>query len=258
LKLNVNKETLEDLYVKQGLTALQIARHFSVSSAAIYKRLRLLGIPVIDRNAQVQERRSALFSARLDDLIIGSLLGDGHVELSSSRSARFEESHSIKQVDYLRWKAALFGGLVSGLAFGVAKIDGKAHQTCYLKSLSHPRFTAHHAVLYSGRVKVVKEQLREHLNPFVLAVWVMDDGCAHKNGTIRLHTDCFSLEDNTRLASMLFDIFGLSARIQEDYRSNNFHLVFNKTNAIKLSSVIEPYVVDSMKYKLVKSTNNQV
>jgi LAGLIDADG DNA endonuclease family len=238
--VKATKQELEDLYVTEGLSPKKIAILFNVSPAAIYKRIDAFGIPRINRVCARYKAMVDLFTADLGDIIIGSLLGDGHIEVSN-KSARYEESHSIKQKEYVDWKLEAFGKLVSYKHFGTARLGDKSFGTYSFKSLSHPNFLLFHALFYAEK-KIIRPSLIDHLTPKVLAVWVMDDGSLHKsNNRIRISTDCFVYEHQLSLRGMLKSKFDIVPNIFTDHRTGNHYLEFNSKESKKLSGIIAPY-----------------
>lgn len=59
-------------------------------------------------------RRDTPITGRLRQLLIGSLLGDGNIpKPTSTKGVCFRESHAANQESYLRWKAEMWGDLVT-------------------------------------------------------------------------------------------------------------------------------------------------
>lgn len=253
-KLSVTKEELADLYLNKKTSPTEIANIFDVSRAAIYKRLKKFDI-YIKFNDLIYQERQQFFTQDVDEYIIGVLLGDGHIEANTSNKAgRLEISHSIKQKDYLVWQANIMAGLISSLREGEAKLNGKVHGTCGFHTLSHPLFLKYRDLFYdAGGKKIIRPEIKNRLTEKGLAIWIMDDGSYHRGDKIRISTDCFSYEHHLILQDILKDNFDLNVNICKQTRNGKSfcYLEFNKTNAIKLSDIIRPYVIESMKYKLV-------
>ena len=94
------------------------------------------------------------------------------------------------------------------------------------------------------------------LKPLGLAIWIMDDGYwDNSDNTVCLCTECFTQAAVELLISVLFDNFGLIATKKRRILANGelrFRIRFSgKSNNIELlRSIVQPYFVPSMLYKL--------
>jgi len=249
---DTTKEDLERLYKVNSVP--KIAKIFDVSRVSVYRwfrELNILWVPEIERKYQQREK---YFTPQLEKLIVGSLLGDGCIEINASgKAARFEENHSIKQEKYLVWKKEMFGVLVNQYTKGVASIGGKEYETCKFKSVSHPKFLEYEELFYENRVKMIRDRLEPYLNPFVLAIWYMDDGSFHPakyGATTRIATDCFTYDEHIRLREMLKRKFDLCPSIGCDNRTGNYHFNFSQRNTRKLVRIVEPFIRPGFEYKI--------
>lgn len=249
-----SRECLNELYENNSVP--KIAKIFGVGRKIVYDWIKHYNISFIPEYQRRYNERNKYFTPQLEKLIVGSLLGDGCIEVNESgKAARYEENHSIKQKDYLVWKKDIFDGLVNNYSFGSATFNNKTYYTCKFKSVSHPRFLEYEELFYVNRTKVIKEDIEQYLDPFVLAIWFMDDGSCHKSKygvSARIATDCFSYEDHLKLVDMLKRKFELKTKIQKDNRSGNHYLQFNQVNARRLFEIVEPHIRDGLKYKINK------
>lgn len=104
--------------------------------------------------------------------------------------------------------------------------------------------------------KIVPLNIEELLTPIGLAMWSMGDGYwdTHNNTHI-LRTDSFTLMEVELLIKVLKDKFYLNATVQRRIKSNKeicWRIRFSsKTDNIsKLISLIKPYFIKSLLYKL--------
>jgi hypothetical protein len=250
-----SKEELFDLVVRQIKSSRTVAKIYDVKHVSVRRWLKEYGIK--DKFFDlVYKDREKFFTKDFDEFMIGALLGDGCVEVSSKGNVgRFEMSHSAKQIEYFLWKKSLFGELITGYRKGFATIGGKTHAVCSLKSLSHPLFAEYRKLFYTldGK-KIISPSIKSRFTAKSLAVLIMDDGSHHKGDVMRISTDCFSYDDHLVLQEILMDNFGIKATISrgKNKKQELYHYMsFNKTNAIILSNIIRPYVIESMQYKLV-------
>lgn len=110
----------------------------------------------------------------VEQVLIGSLLGDGSVCVRRDcKNAKFAENHSIRQLDYLKWKAEIlsphFGGRVG------IWVNGEYKKAMFCTRV-HPTFTELRRLWYPDGKKILPEGELQKLNELGLAVWYQDDG----------------------------------------------------------------------------------
>jgi hypothetical protein len=78
---------------------------------------------------------------------------------------------------------------------------------------------------------------------------IMGDGTYHtRDGHMVLCTEGFTNSDNLRLMSVLIDKFGLSCRIEKKKASSQ--IVIRKSSMDLLRSLVLPYMIPSMRYRV--------
>jgi hypothetical protein len=116
-------------------------------------------------------------------------------------------------------------------------------------------------------IKIVPLNIGELLTPIGLALWIQDDGSRDGNGLV-LCTECFTLSlsllmnlfsrrrersEVELLISVLRDNFGLTSTIRERKQKGKhigWRIYIRAENKDKLISLVKPYFVPSMLYKL--------
>jgi hypothetical protein len=182
-------------------------------------------------------------------ILIGSLLGDGTLRRQNNRlNALFEMNHSYKQREYVDWKWQYFHRLV--LTPPKFRI-GAGNRIAYrFTTQSLPEFTKYHNWFYINGKKRIPFDIE--LNPLSLAVWFMDDGTKIRSA-IYLNTQQFSIEEQQFLQRLMFKVFKLNCTLNRDKKY--FRLRVDMVSSTLMSRIIDPYVIQSMKYKL---TNDPV
>src|SRR5690625_3367159 len=102
-----------------------------------------------------------------EQLILGSLLGDGYISRGAERSINYyyQEHFGVKQKEYRVWKLSI----LHNLPF---TISGN-----YLRSKSHPYFTRLHSTLYKNNIKILTDEfLSKCYHPIFLTALYLDDG----------------------------------------------------------------------------------
>ena len=181
------------------------------------------------------------------DVICGSLLGDASIASSSSHVTY---GHSVRQLEYARFKATLLNELAPRIEERqVAAVAGGDA----IYGVVHVRTRAHRALrllrgdFYDG-VKVVPEWMADALNSRMLAIWFMDDGyCRIRGGKRRplaeIATNGFSEADR----QILLD--GLQ-RLGLPGKALRGRIFFDVATTERLSEMIAPFVPPAMRYKL--------
>jgi recombination protein RecA len=215
---------------------------------------------------RVMLAQSHLLSPSQQQLVLGSLMGDGNLSKPVRRedhSARFRMGHGAGQAAYLDWKLSLLANIphartvnAKGAVFAdftplaelgelrevVYQGDGKKHLTWdYLKTLT----------------------------PFALAVWYMDDGCftvrskgvqertRGGSGRIEICVDAMSPGSQERLLQYLRDTHGLDVRIRTSGARRVSVLQFTTSASEKFQKLVAPFIHPSMTYKLLPRFQGQ-
>lgn len=177
-------------------------------------------------------------------ILIGSLLGDGTLRRQNNRlNALLEVNHSIKQSTYVDWKWQHFQEYVSTPPKARKSNGNRIAYRFTTRSL--PLFTYYYEQFYVNGKKSIPYNLK--LDPLSLAVWFMDDG-ARSRSSIYLNTQQFSLLEQSFLQKILLEQFGLVSALNRD--KHYFRIRVSTSSTIIMKKIIEPYVVDDLKYKL--------
>ncbi len=187
--------------------------------------------------------------------IIGSLLGDGTMRMGlRAANANFKVEQGIAQKAYVFWKYHILKPLV----FTEPKISyrygsvGKYEKSWWFRTIRHPLLTDIYNMFYTEQIKVGKKivphDIANHLDPLAIAVWIMDDG-SYSNGTINISTYSFTLEEIKILQNVFEKVFKVISNYYRD-RNKGYRMYFNKTETKKLISLIYPYIIPEMRYKI--------
>lgn len=175
--MDLTPEILRDLYLDQRLTEGEIAERFGTYQVRVNRLRKQWGIPTVSK-----AERLCLppLTSEQHQLLIGSLLGDGHMAATSATSARFNENHCVDQEDYLLWKARILGTYVSSTT-PTRKTDRASGNTYHGRAFathSCTQLRPYYDLFYPApdRVRVFPWSLPKEMTPLVLAVWYMDDG----------------------------------------------------------------------------------
>ena len=193
-------------------------------------------------------------------VLVGSLLGDGYAE-KRGNSTRFHIHMSSKNAEYVFWLHNYFAkkGYCSPTVPSIKRQIGKGNRTYFsikFTTFSFQSLNWLYDLFYREKEagkrakKCVPTLIKTLLTRRALAIWIMDDGGKSEDG-LRVSTEGFSLEDNIVLQKALSDLFLIEPTIQR--HTGKYLLYFKKSDYAKLSSLIKPYVLSCMYYKLKDS-----
>jgi recombination protein RecA len=204
------------------------------------------------------------------DLIFGSLLGDGNLQTGSDgRTWRYRALHKKKHEPYLFHKYGILTSLcASAPAYGEVTDSrtGKVYQRWYFNTLTNPslNFFANMFYTYDYReavtlgkwVKDVPQKVEKFLTPRALAYFYMDDGALkwlYHTNAMRLCTESFSLEGVERIQKALKKLYNVETTLTRKTRSDGstgYRISIPEKSSATFREVIQPYLVDCMKYKV--------
>ncbi len=178
------------------------------------------------------------------DLIIGCVLGDGYIrQLEGRKDAFLEINHSIKAKDYVDWKYEILKNICQSPP-KQRIID--AIRTAYrFFTCQNEEISKIHRLFYQKGVKIIPKGLV--LNPFILAVWYMDDGSKTSKNDVYLNSQQFKMLEQKRLLYALRKI-GISGRINKDKKY--YRIRIHKESIPDFVRIIRPIIVPSMNYKI--------
>lgn len=178
---------------------------------------------------------------RMREVLVGLLLGDGHLETQNSgRTYRLKVEHSITQRDYTEWLFQLFKPLCAQKELYEKEKYGKKYVGFRTRSLGTFRFYAQH--FYRNGKRVIPANISKLLTKTGIAIWYLDDGSrkSNRHTTYIIHSLGFSRKELmmiTRVLKTKFEITATLHRQKEKY----FRLYIPSDSALQFRSIIEPF-----------------
>ncbi len=242
----ITSERLSELYTKEFLTDEKIAELLcSEGYEATKKRVLRWRLDFNIQTLKQYERFiPPAIEGELKSLLIGSMLGDGRIVFRAN-SSHYEERHCTEQLDYLKWKADIWGEWSSGELSVVYSREFASH---IFRTKAHTDLNPYRDLFYVQREqgwKIVKNELVDMVDPYALAIWYLDDGSA---GHYPLIT--FGAKGESRgNVYLIFEKFGLRPKWKVlKGETGQFH--FEKEEGEKFIEIIKPYVPVCMDYKM--------
>jgi len=242
----IEPDELKALYAGQKLTDQQIADR--LGGGATVKQVRSwrrrFGVATINRT----ERHDVPpIEGKLRSLLIGSMLGDGGLARRPN-TTHYNENHAAFQSEYAEWKRAQWGSWVKGeLKPVIWKKDGKEYPGVRFSTVSHASLNEWHAMFYPAKgAKVFPRDIAASVDPFALAVWYMDDGCAAWWPEITMATTQRSV------AQSILNNFGIDAEWAYSSRTGSTGVlrISTEDHAHRFIDIVSPHIPECMSYKL--------
>jgi hypothetical protein len=144
-------------------------------------------------------------------VIVGSVLGDGHLRKIEGRKFAFLEiQHSVKAKEYCQWKYEILKDICTSPP-KIRMMDEK-REVIRFQTREHPEIEEIYQNFYKTGKKAIPKNFT--LDPLALAVWFMDDGSKSK-GSIYLNCQQFDWKSQRRLLHAL-RLMGIRARMNKD------------------------------------------
>src|SRR3989344_3660518 len=195
-----------------------------------------LEVPIILR---ARKRLVLELSQRQQEILIGCILGYAYI--SPLGKIRIEQS--VKHKEYIEWKYKELSSISYAAQpreiIHVLHGDKEYHSIFFLL---RQYFRVWRAIFYDGKTKTFPQGLR--LTPLTLAVWYMDDGCWTGTKSL-ISTESFQGKYAENMQKALLNQHGI-----ETLTGKNGKLVIRKRSRAKFYSLIAPYIIPEMKYKL--------
>jgi len=185
------------------------------------------------------------------DILIGSLLGDGHLEtFNHGKTYRYIVVQSSKKHVYFQFLYDQFKPFITTPVYKrVYQTQKGESSTLRFITQFSPVFSPYGKMFYNEKIKRVPESIEEILTPQALAIWFMDDGSVKSSQSkgVYLNTQSFSAKDIDKLCQVLAQKFQITAWKRPD--SGSYRIYVSGKSYEKLGELITPYFTDDMWYK---------
>lgn len=185
------------------------------------------------------------------DLIIGSLLGDGHID-KRDKYPLFVVCHAENQKDYLYYKYNILKDLCRMTPTYYKENNSAVIKGRKCQCQGFYRFnTGTYSCLDKYR-KMTVFQIADCLTEYSLSIWLLDDGSRNSKGYWQLCVARYNSNEKLYLSKILKDKFNISAFAKKDSRYWNFHAKDSRSlDNIILSNI--PNDLDIIQYKIFKN-----
>ena len=200
--------------------------------------------------------------------LIGDLLGDGHLRYGNKNKLGEYTGNCLfamtlkseSYASYLREKVYSDICTSSGLWPWPNPKTGRPVTQYHFKTKSLEALTLIHSQWYildensNKYCKIVPLNIDKLLSPIGLAHWIMGDGYWSDN-TLFLCTDSFTYDEVILLINSLNTLFNIEAGSLRRTKENKkicwrIRLSSKKENIIRLRTIVAPFMISSLKYKI--------
>ena len=241
----IDKDLVKKLY-DEGKSYKEIAEILGFSIPSIGRCYRKNFGNLKDRSRNV--RQNIPLTQEQKEILFGGLLGDFCI-VKHIMNYRGAINHSIKQENYAKFLHLKLNSLVGRFRYIKVKVNNKIYDECQFTLRPNLQLESFYNSFYkdfNGKKDVPYDL--SLLTPLAIAIWFMDDGFLINNGhsqTLGFSTCNFTLEGLLRLQNYLKITYNIDTIIRK-----NFYLIVKKKDSQKLVSLIQPYMIIEMYYKL--------
>lgn len=200
---------------------------------------------------EIREKKKDLkLSKRQRELVVGLLLGDGHLETQNGgRTYRLKVEHGSTQREYLEWLAKEFQEwLISG--WYEKRKGGKL--VYGFTTVSHPAFRFYGAQFYQNGKKRIPPLIKKLMTPLSLAIWFLDDGSAKssRHRSLVIHSLGYTRKDLVVMQDAL-KRFGIESAMHKQ-RNDSSRLYFPFASSLIIEQFVRPILneVPVLAYKV--------
>lgn len=205
-------------------------------------------------------------SQKQQDLLIGTLLGDGNLQTftNSGQTWRYRALHKAEHKKYIDHKYDLLKNYCKTAPSFSSVWDERTQKNqgrWFFNTLTTTDFyhIAHLFYKFDQKTKKWKKRvpvtIEKYLTPRAIAYWYMDDGALkwlnHSNA-MRICTDSFTLNDVNRLRRILFEKYKISTNVSTYNKISGpiYRIEIPERSAAAFRDLILPYLLDCMKYRV--------
>jgi len=240
-----------------GQSIKEIAKWFEISAPAISRLLRANNRIPDSSARRYNHLRAIPINYVQKQILVGMLLGDGCLYRDGKNSLyKLSFGHCKKQKQYFHWKISMLDPFVNAWRENIDK--RKNSIMLQTATICHQGLNSFADMFYDNqRIKHIPDNLDIYMTPLALAVWICDDGNLNSGINMRIATMGFTYEENIKLQNLLKRCFDLRSKVMgfKFKEKEYFQLTLNKKNTQKLSDIIRPHVIDSMKYKIMPESS---
>ncbi|NBD73741.1 hypothetical protein GVX82_01720 [Patescibacteria group bacterium] len=196
-------------------------------------------------------KRTLSLSKRQKEMLVGLVLGDGHLETSDNgRTYRLKVEHCMEQEEYVHWLHEEFREWVRGEPY--IKVRTSGQRSIGFTTYAHGAFRFFAQQFYASGTKRMPDMLPKLLTPLGLALWYLDDGSrkSREHTTYVIHAVGYTKRE-LGCAQQALAALGVATSLHKQPK-HTWRIYVLSRSAERFRSLIEPHVehLATMSYKL--------
>lgn len=246
--LKITRNQLEKEYLVDKLTDYEISKKYNCSApwiGILRKKWMIKSIKKYERN----DKQKLL--PQQEELVYGSLLGDASFggRRNTNCNVYFRVSHISKSL--IEFKHNIMKSFIKTKVKPWKDKRLNRKEMYDLRTISHPVFTNIYKVTHLNNIKTISQEWLDKITPFGLAIWYMDDGSITKsNYMMRISSESFDLDGHLLIQRYFREKWNISVKINPSSAKNHYLLCFKAKERNKFFTIIRPYIIPAMKYKI--------
>lgn len=187
------------------------------------------------------------------EVLYGSLLGDGHLEAYTGPKGttyRYILVQSTTKPVYIYWVASVFHEYRSNTLYTrYYQTHAGVKSTYRLCTRRHVDFTPFGQDFYPNGKKRIPPRAHVWLTPRVLAVWYMEDGGikSRESKGVYLHTQGFTVHDVEYMCDIIHTVYDIRCWPCPD--RSGYRIYISGAIYTRLGNLIVPYFTPDIRYK---------
>ena len=191
-----------------------------------------------------------------EEVVVGSLLGDAHLEKAKSGNCRLRFVQDITQLEYLNFKHYL----LKPFSLKISTIDRfdkrtkRSYKQCKFDTKTTQQLNKFHSLFYTENLKKIDSNLQDIFkSKLTLLIWYLDDGTLRTDcHAFRFSTLCFTEDEISTLIKILKENFGLESKAHKEQNRYTIYIGSKNDMSKKFNDMFKPFVsrrIPSMLYK---------
>lgn len=201
----------------------------------------IMRLPILTPISKVQQ-----------EIIVGTILGDGCLEFNGNVGTRLQIKQCSKHKDYVFWLYRRLKNLCKS-----RPKQRKDNNQWYFSTRHLKELTSFYELFYINKKKSIPKNIPKLLNsPLSLAVWYMDDGTLDFIPKVHccplLCSDNFTFKEARLLVNSLKRNFGIESNVKNYLMREKLHprIYIKSVTRDKFFSIIRKYILECFNHKL--------
>ena len=264
VRRDLDVEIISKMYLEEKMSAQEIAKAMGTSSQTIGRLLEDIKI----RKRNIREANLASWakreypgveiSERQEQIIVGTLLGDGHLGVQvSSRNPTFSVGHREVDKEYTLWKYSELEStnLFRNPPFPREKtLNRKIFRRWGIRSIQHPILKTYFDLIYQDHRKTLTLETLEKCGALGVAIYYMDDGGLYSRKYPCFYTYGYREDEILLLRYFLSKRWDLHFELKKvDYgrpKKKGHILIIEKESIGRFRELIVPHIIPCMSRKI--------